>query len=145
MHRRRKWQPISFLENPRDSGVWWAAVYGIAQSQTPLKQLSSSSSMSKLWELVILSNHLILSHLLRLLSSMVPSMKVFSNVSALRIRWPKYSLLLLLLQVASVLSNSVQPHRGQPTRLPRPWDSPGKNTGAGCLGASVKHFFKEKS
>ena len=27
---------------------------------------------------------------------------------------------------------SVQPHRQQPTRLPRPWDSPGKNTGVGC-------------
>ena len=25
-----------------------------------------------------------------------------------------------------------QPHRRQPTRLPRPWDSPGKNTGVGC-------------
>ena len=33
------------------------------------------------------------------------------------------------------MSNSVQPHRRQPTRLPRPWDSPGKNTGVGC------HFF----
>ena len=31
-------------------------------------------------------------------------------------------------QVASVLSDSVQPHRQQPTRLPYPWDSPGKNT-----------------
>ena len=30
------------------------------------------------------------------------------------------------------MSNSVQPHRRQPTRLPRPWDSPGKNTGVGC-------------
>ena len=28
--------------------------------------------------------------------------------------------------------DSVQPHRRQPTRLPRPWDSPGKNTGVGC-------------
>ena len=27
---------------------------------------------------------------------------------------------------------TVQPHRRQPTRLPRPWDSPGKNTGVGC-------------
>ena len=27
---------------------------------------------------------------------------------------------------------TVQPHRQQPTRLPRPWDSPGKNTGVGC-------------
>ena len=30
------------------------------------------------------------------------------------------------------MSNSVQPHRWQPTRLPHPWDSPGKNTGVGC-------------
>ena len=34
----------SYLENPRDGGAWWAAVYGVAQSQTRLKQLSSSSS-----------------------------------------------------------------------------------------------------
>ena len=41
------------------------------------------------------------------------------------------------------MSDSVRPHRRQPTRLPRPWDSPGKNTGVGC------HFLlqcmKEKS
>ena len=30
------------------------------------------------------------------------------------------------------MSNSVRPPRRQPTRLPRPWDSPGKNTGVGC-------------
>src|SRR5574341_742566 len=30
------------------------------------------------------------------------------------------------------MSNSVQPHRQQPTRLPCPWDSPGKNTRVGC-------------
>ena len=35
----------SCLENPRDGGSWWAAVYGVAQSQTQLKQLSSSSSV----------------------------------------------------------------------------------------------------
>ena len=34
--------------------------------------------------------------------------------------------------IASVVSYSVQPHRQQPTRLSRPWDSPGKNTGVGC-------------
>ena len=34
--------------------------------------------------------------------------------------------------VTSVVSDSVRPHRRQPTRLPRPWDSPGKNTGVGC-------------
>ena len=35
-------------------------------------------------------------------------------------------------QVVSVVSDSVRPHRRQPTRLPCPWDSPGKNTGVGC-------------
>ena len=34
----------SCLENPRDSGAWWAAIYGVAQSRTRLKRLSSSSS-----------------------------------------------------------------------------------------------------
>ena len=34
----------SCLENPRDGRAWWAAVCGVAQSQTRLKQLSSSSS-----------------------------------------------------------------------------------------------------
>ena len=44
------------------------------------------------------------------------------------------TLLLLLLLLLSRFSrvDSVRPHRGQPTRLPRPWDSPGKNTGVGC-------------
>ena len=37
----------SCLENPRDGGAWWAAVYGVAQSWTRLKRLSSSSSHTK--------------------------------------------------------------------------------------------------
>ena len=43
IHWRRKWQPrqCSCLETPRDGGAWWAAVYGVAQSQTRLKWLSS--------------------------------------------------------------------------------------------------------
>ena len=36
------------------------------------------------------------------------------------------------------MSDSVQPHRQQPTRLPRSWDSPGKNTGVGC------HFILQR-
>ena len=36
----------SCLENPRDRGAWWAAVYGVAQSWTLLKRFSSSSSSS---------------------------------------------------------------------------------------------------
>ena len=46
----------------------------------------------------------------------------------------EYSLyhILCCCQVASVVSHSVWPHGLQPTRLLRPWDSPGKNTGVGC-------------
>ena len=36
----------SCLENPRDWGAWWAAVFGVAQSWTRLKRLSSSNSSS---------------------------------------------------------------------------------------------------
>ena len=40
----------SCLENPRDRGAWWASVYGVAQSQTRLKRLSSSSKgMRNTW------------------------------------------------------------------------------------------------
>ena len=47
----------SCLKNPRDGGAWWTAIYGVAQSQTRLKRLSSSSSRSSprfvvLWCLV---------------------------------------------------------------------------------------------
>ena len=38
----------SCLDNPRDGGAWWAAVYGVAQSRTRLKRLSSSSSRSRI-------------------------------------------------------------------------------------------------
>ena len=40
----------SCLENPRDGEAWWAAVYGVAQSWTRLKRLSSSSSIAYLKE-----------------------------------------------------------------------------------------------
>ena len=113
----------SCLENPRDGGAWWAAVYGAAQSRTGLKWLSSSSSSSvqlissvwlfatpwsaacqtylsitNSWSLLKLMsitsvmpcNHLILCHPLLLLPSIFPSIRVFSNDSALLIGWPKY-------------------------------------------------------
>ena len=114
----------SCLENPRDRGAWWAAVYGVAQSRTRLKRLSSSSSswlhfplalhqpipfslltqsclfaipwavacqvslsftvsqsLLKLMsmESVMPSNYLMLCHSLRLLPSILPSIRVFSN------------------------------------------------------------------
>ena len=43
----------SCLENPRDRGAWWAAVYGVARSPTRLKRLSSSSSSSSSSRVVV--------------------------------------------------------------------------------------------
>jgi len=43
------------------------------------------------------------------------------------------------------VSDSVRPHRRQPTRLPRPWDSPGKNTGVGCHFLLQRMKVKSKS
>ena len=40
----------SCLENPRDGGAWWASVYGVTQSRTRLKRLSSSSSSCCLFQ-----------------------------------------------------------------------------------------------
>ena len=88
----------SCLENPRDGGAWWAAVYGVAQSWTRLKWLSIAfkwkPEKKKLKKEQICKASLLLSH--------------FSRVGLL---WH---------------------HRQQPTRLPCPWGSPGKNTGMGC-------------
>ena len=60
MHWRRKWQPTPvFLPGEsRDGGAWWAAVYGVTQSRTRLKRLSSSSIFlfsifSLLWFLLL--------------------------------------------------------------------------------------------
>ena len=46
MHWRRKWQPTPVFLPGESQGweAWWAAVYGVAQSRTGLKRLSSSSS-----------------------------------------------------------------------------------------------------
>ena len=45
------YKPTQSVENPRDGGTWWAAVYGIAQSRTRLKRFSSdSSSHGNTWD-----------------------------------------------------------------------------------------------
>ena len=54
----------SCLENPRDGGAWWAAVYGVAQSRTRLKQLSSSSSSSSVWEWTSIPSVFMVKHIL---------------------------------------------------------------------------------
>ena len=57
----------SCLENPRDRGAWWAAVYGVTHSRTRLKRLSSSSSIESLGTKIKKDTGLILSFLLLLL------------------------------------------------------------------------------
>jgi len=96
----------SCLENPRDGGAWWAAIYGVTQSWTRPKWLSSSSStgacqaslsITNSWsllklmsiELVMPPNHLILCCTLLLLPSILPSIREVSK-SLLCIKWPKY-------------------------------------------------------
>ena len=61
------------------------------RSQASLSSTNSRSLLKLIFtELVMPSNHLILCRLLLLLPSIFPSIKVFSNESALRIRWPRY-------------------------------------------------------
>ena len=97
----------SCLENSRDGGAWWAAVYGVTQGRTRLKRLSSSSCWDSLCDLHQQQH-----------------------------QWHHrfhglYSLLLLLLSRFSRVQLCATPETAA-TRLPHPWDSPGKNTGVGC-------------
>ena len=95
MHWRRKWQPLqcSCLENPGDGGAWWAAVYGVTQSWTRLKRLSSSSSNYILH--MVISFHVSLSIHLTLSFPVPMSISLFSmSVSPLlpyKLRDPEHT------------------------------------------------------
>ena len=73
------------------SHVWFFVTPYTAALQASLS-ITNSWSLLKLmyFESVMPSNHLILCHPLLLLSSIFPSIKVFSNELALQVRWPKY-------------------------------------------------------
>ena len=68
----------SCLENPRDGGARWAAIYGVAQSWTQLKRLSSSSN-----ECVVLSRACVLSHF----SSIRPFVNLWTVATRLLCPW----------------------------------------------------------
>ena len=69
-----------------NSVILWTAARQASLSITKSRSLLKLMSIN----LVMPSNHLILCHPLLLLPSIFPSIRVFSNESALRIRWPKY-------------------------------------------------------
>ena len=69
-----------------DSAIPWTAAHPSSLSITNSRSLHKLMSI----ELVMPSNHLMLCHPLLLLPSIFPNIRVFSNESALRIRWPKY-------------------------------------------------------
>ena len=72
------------------SRVQLFAIPGTAAHQASLPITSSRGLLKLMSELVMPSNHLILCRPLLLLPSIFPSIRVFSNESTLRIRWPKY-------------------------------------------------------
>ena len=98
----------SCLENPRHGGVWWAAVYGVAQGRTRLKWLSSSSSSSYTRSFYCIGLFVSIFTLEDPQSSQNPTQSV-----------------LLLLFSHSVVSNSLWPYGLQHARLPCPSLSPG--------------------
>ena len=71
----------SCLENPRDGGAWWAAVYGVAQSQSRLKWLSSSSSKFLIYSYILSVWHLFVVYLVYIFYvSMACPFRVFKLV-----------------------------------------------------------------
>ena len=119
--QRRQWHPTPVLLPGKSHGqrTWWAAVYGVAQSRTWLKRRSSSSSRCIEWYIKKQSYYYPFTK--------IPSAPywAFENISFMN--------LLYTLDRTGKGQFSFQSWR--PTRLPRPWDSPGKSTGVGhhCL------------
>ena len=92
----------SYLENPGDRGAWWAAVYGVAQGRTRLKQLSSSILYSDFLVLYLIS--LICSRLPIPISHYIVSHHVSLGSSRL---W-QYLRHLLLLMILTIWKNTTQ-------------------------------------
>ena len=118
---------VQFFATPRTAACQASLSFTISRSL--LKLMSTESVMP--------SNHLIFCHLL-LLPSIFPSIRLFYNESALRIRQPKHWSFRLSISSpsvcasCSVMSNSLQPHGLQPARPLCSQNFLGKNTGMGC-------------
>ena len=86
MNKQRKCCSVQSLSHVRLFVTLWTAACQASLSITNSRSLLKLISI----ELVMPSNHLILCRHLLLLTSIFPSIRVFSSESALRIRWPKY-------------------------------------------------------
>ena len=133
----------SCLENPRDRGPWWAAIYGVAQSRTRLKWLSSSSSVCAHACVCVLSSYPFLCWwAFRLIPCLGYCKQCGNEYWGAFILWDHVFLQHILNHLitfrAAAAAASFQscptlcdPIDDSPPGS-RPWDSPGKNTGVGC-------------
>ena len=85
-HQGTQFSSVQLLSHVQLFAIPWTAAHQASLSVTNSQSLLELMSI----ESVMPSNHLILSHRLLLLPSIFSSIRVFSNESALRIRWPKY-------------------------------------------------------
>ena len=91
LHHRVTLHSVQFRSVQSLSSVWLSATPWAAARQASLSITNSRSPPKPMSiELVMPSSHLILYRPLLLLPSIFPSIKVFSNESAFRVRWPKY-------------------------------------------------------
>ena len=129
-----------------DRGAWRATVHGVSKSRTWVKRLSTHVNTSSLWKplhFLLCQHYWVLSSVDLQFQSIDTSGLLFLKLKAMVCNtshfvglyvassclgsWYFSSCCCCCCQVASVVSDSVRSHRRQPTRLHRPWDSPGKN------------------
>ena len=133
----------SRLENPMDRGAWQAIIHEVSMNQTRVKQLSiQSHTLNKAKQTVFCFLEFAdWKGRETLVKSPWKEWKItnwiekFKSGEGWRMNIPIEDLDLgccCCCWVTSVVSDSVRPQRRQPTRLPCPWDPPGKNTGVGC-------------
>ena len=116
----------SCLENLRDGGAWWAAVYGVAQSRTRLKQLSSSSSSTLIYRIFLQDSS---RSPLKYISSTVKMDNIWGCADLGENESCDGSYVIMH---ACMLNCFSRVCLLETLGLLCPWDSPGKNTWVGC-------------
>ena len=114
----------SCLENPMDRGTWQATVHRAAKSWTQLKRLSTHPYHAFMLQ----------TPCQMFLCSLIQAYEISTRISFLQASKLKHR------ASYSVVSDFLQLHRPQTTRILYPWNSPGKNTGVG-IHSLLKVFF----